>query len=356
MARILLVKLGAIGDAMMLLPAAAALHARGDEVEWLCGQGIAPLLALYAFLKTIPTDENALLRGGPLARGRSLAALWAAFAGRRYDLIATLYYDRRYGLLTRSARATCRLRFRADDRALRLHPGRHHTDEYARILLGLADDVRPEALAPVPPPVLPASPLPASAATRITLVPAGARNLIREDALRRWPIANFVKVAKALLARGYEVVLSGGPGDQWASDAFAGLPVIDCIARHSLVETVGLFQASDVVVTPDTGPLHLAGLTEASIVAIFGPTSPHTFLPRRAGVVALWGGEGFACRPCYDGKDYAHCRENACVQQVTPAMVLREVEAALEARRAARLSAPRIVTPPSTLSMRYSHG
>ncbi len=350
MGRILLVKLGAIGDAIMLLPAAQALHAQGHTIEWLCGEQIAPLLGLYPWITTIAAEEAVLLRGSTAARLRAVAALWKHFAGRRYELIATMYYDSRYRLLTRTARTGRRLWLSTEDRARRILPGRHHSDEVARLLLGWKDDVRPTAMAPVPPPILPASPVPRTqAAPRIVLVPAGAKNLVREDALRRWPVESFVAVARELLAQGYEVLLSGGPGDGWASAAFAGLPVQDCIGRQTLVETVGLFASSDIVLTPDTGPLHLAGITPVSIVAIFGPTSPHFFLPRRAGVIALWGGEGFACRPCYDGKNYAPCRENACVQQVSPAMVLAAVNESLLARRAGTLPEPRIVVPQSTI-------
>ncbi len=350
MGRVLLVKLGAIGDVMMLLPAAQALAAQGHEVEWLCGRQVAPLLGLYPWIKTIVADEDMLLRGGVTGRLKSVPALWRRFAGRRYDLVATMYYDSRYRLLTRTARAGRRFSLSAEDRERRILPGRHHSDEFARLLLRWKDDVRPESMTPVTPPVMPASPVPRTGgAPRVILVPAGAKNLVREDALRRWPIESFVAVARELLRRGCQVFLSGGPGDGWASAAFAGLAVVDCIGRHMLVETVGLFDSADVVVTPDTGPLHLAGVTRASIVAIFGPTSPHFFLPRRPGVVALWGGEGFGCRPCYDGKDYAPCQNNACVQQVSPEMVVEAVTEMLGARREGLLQAPRIVVPASTI-------
>lgn len=335
----------------MLVPAARALADQGNEVEWLCGQQVAPLLAMYPWIGTIVVEENTLLRGNTLDRAGSLLGLWKQLAGRRYDLVATLYYDSRYRLLTSTVRAERRLWLSAEDRARRILPGRHHTDEFARLVLGWKDDVRPVSLPPVAPERMPLSPVPRTGSVpRIVLVPAGARNLVREDALRRWPIEYFVIVAQKLLEQGCEVLLSGGPGDCWASAAFVGLPVTDRIGRDTLVETVGLFDSSDVVVTPDTGPLHLAGITSASIVGIFGPTSPHFFSPRRPGVVALWGGEGFACRPCYDGKEYAPCRNNSCVQQVSPAMVLAAVERLLDERQKGVLRAPRIEVPPSTIA------
>ena len=346
MGRVLIVKLGAIGDVLMLVPAVRALQERGHEIDWLCGEQVAPLLAMYPWITPIVAGEAELLRGKTAVRLRALLALWRRLAGRRYDLIATVYYDRRYQVLTRGARAGRRLSLSTDDRRRRILPGRHHSDEYVRLLLELPDDVRPQATMPIAPPRMPDSPLPrAATGPRVVLVPGGAHNLVREDALRRWPVASFVAVARDLLAQGCEVVLCGGPTDRWASAAFAGVPVTDCIGRFSLMETLGQLHASDVVVTPDTGPLHLAGLSGAGIVAIFGPTSPHTFLPQRPGVIGLWGGEGFACRPCYDGKDYAPCRNNACVQQVSPAMVVGAVNDLLQARRAGEPSEPSIRVP-----------
>jgi heptosyltransferase-2 len=348
MPRALIVKLGAIGDVVMAVPAVRALVDAGWSVTWVAGAAAASVLRLYPWLDVIEVDEAPLLRGSLPERLRALPALWRKLPGGRFDLCATLYFDARYRALTLPVRARRKLTLSHDDRARKLLPGRHHTDEVARILLGLADDVRPHQLAPVRPDDLPPSPLPrVSGKPRIVIAPAGARNLLRDDALRRWPVDRYVAVATALLARGCEVVLSGGPDDAWAA-AFAGLAVTDRIGAFSLPETVGLFDSADVVLTHDTGPLHLAGITNAGIVAVFGPVDPHGRLPQRANAVALWGGEGFACRPCYDGRDYAACSDNLCIQQITPAMVLGEIDALLLARRKGEALPPRIRVPRHT--------
>ena len=93
----------------------------------------------------------------------------------------------------------------------------------------------------------------------------------------------------------------------------------------------------------------MAGATRAAVVAVFGPTNPHVFLPQRANVIGIWGGEGFACRPCYDGRSFAPCTHNGCMSQVSPAMVLAQVETLLAAQREGRALPPRILLPePST--------
>lgn len=345
--RLLIVKLGAIGDVVMAIPAAYAMHREGYVVDWLCGQTVAPILGLYPWINVIGIDERPLLKGSWSERLRAVLATRRLLRGRSYELCATLYYDPRYELLTRSVRAKRRLRLNAEDRATALLPGRHHTDEFARILLGREDGERPQQLAPVAVTGLAGGPLPRAQGPRVVLVPAGARNLLRDDALRRWPVEAYAELAAELVGRGVEVVLAGGPEDTWASAAFA-VGVTDLIGQLSLVETVSLLDAADVTVTHDTGPLHLAGITSCGIVAIFGPTDPRGRLPQRENSIALWGGEGFACRPCYDGKEYAPCAHNGCVRQVTPAMVMEQVERLLAARRAGERLAPQVIVPEHT--------
>ncbi|HEY5381481.1 MAG TPA: glycosyltransferase family 9 protein [Acidobacteriaceae bacterium] len=346
---LLIVKFGAIGDVVMAIPAAYAMHCEGYAVDWMCGETVAPILRLYPWINVLAVEERPLLRGSAMERMRAMMGIWRRLAGRRYEVCATLYYDRRYAMLTWPVRARRRVRLSWEERATALLPGRHHSDEFARILLGRADGETPRQLAPVRAEGLPATVMTrVEGKPRVVLVPAGAKNMLRDDALRRWPVESYVELAAALLERGCEVVLAGGANDAWASAAFAGLGITDVIGRLSLVETLALLESTDVMVTHDTGPLHLAGITSAAIVAIFGPTDPHGRLPQRENCVALWGGEGFACRPCYDGREYAPCQHNGCVRQVTVGMVLEEIERLLEAKREGCALLPRVVVPEHT--------
>ncbi len=347
--RALIVKMGAIGDVVMVIPAAYALHCEGYAIDWVCSGAIAPVLRLYPWVNVLECNERALLRGSATERVWAIAGLWKRLAGRSYDLCATLYCDARYGVLTRAVRARRRVRMSWDDRRTAVLSGRHYTDEYARILLGRPDDEAQRHIAPIRPGALGEPPiLRTPGKPRIAMVPGGARNLLRDNPLRRWPVERYVAVAAELERRGYEVVLIGGPDDAWVSESFRAVGVVDAIGRYSLIETLRLLDSADVTVTHDTGPLHLAGITSSAIVAIFGPTRPQSFMPQRENCVALWGGEGFACRPCYDGRDFAPCTHNGCVEQITVAMVLDEVERMLEASRSGSSLVPRIVLPEHT--------
>jgi heptosyltransferase-2 len=349
MARALLIKFGAIGDVIMAIPAAHQLHLAGYTIDWLCGSAVAPVLATYDWINPIVADDRAILLGSSMTKLKALAAIWRALPSLSYDLCATLYYDPRYKLLALPIRAPRKLMLSTTDRATRLLPGRHHTDEFARILLGRPDGVQPTSLPPIRPDRMPPSPVARTSPNpQILLAPAGARNMLRDDALRRWPPELYVELARTLLARNCDITLIGGPDDTWATPLFAGLPVHNLIGALTLLETIALLDQSDVLVTHDTGPLHLAGLTAIGIVAIFGPTDPRGRLPQRANTVALWGGEGFACRPCYDGHQYAPCTDNACMRQVSPQMVAGQVLAVLN-QKAASPRPPRVLTPESTV-------
>jgi heptosyltransferase-2 len=168
-------------------------------------------------------------------------------------------------------------------------------------------------------------------AVGVVLVPGGARNVLRESALRRWPVERYRAIAEGLLAAGHRVTLVGDGADAWVRPAFAGLDVRDEIGARAIEGTLALMGRADLVITHDTGPLHLAALVRAPILALFGPTVPSQFMPRHAGAEALWGGSELACRPCYDGREFASCANNLCMQDIPVAAVLARALAMLAA-------------------------
>jgi heptosyltransferase II len=327
--RCLIVKLGALGDVASVLPAAWKLRQSGAEIDWLCGRSVAPLLACYSWVRTIVIDDTVLFgKPWPFAV-RQIVAAWTRIAGIRYELCATLQYDWRYRALTLPVWARRSITLEDNRREFSLVSERHHAAEFDRILCGTADGYRAENLAPPSPDTLPANPMPRNGKIRIALAPGGARNALRDDPLRRWPLDAYAALAARLLAKSFEVVLTGGPSDAWVETAFQGLPLSNCIARWSVPQLLAFYGACDCVITHDTGPLHLAGLTRCGVVGIFGPTVPSKALPRRAGVVALWGGQRLPCRPCYDGRTFAACARNECTISITPARVMAAVESLL---------------------------
>jgi heptosyltransferase-2 len=325
----LIVKLGAIGDVASAIPAVWKLHQSGSEIDWLCGKVVAPLLSCYSWIHPIPVNDGALFGDRAVDKVAEILRVWRRLIGASYDLCAILQYDRRYKALVVPVRARKTILLRRQERSFRLVSERHHTAEFARILLGEPDGYRDQNLAPIAPDVLPPNPLPSIGKIRIALAPGGARNLLRDDAQRRWPVESYVTLARLLVDRDYEVVLTGGPGDTWVEPHFAGLPAHNRIGHWQLPQTIAFYQSCDCMVGHDSGPVHLAGLSGCGLVALFGPTAPSKALPRRKGVVGLWGGERLPCRPCYDGHSFAPCNWNGCMMSMTPQRVAMTIESLL---------------------------
>jgi len=341
----IIVKLGQIGDVIMAIPAARALYEQGYEVDWVVGRAARPLLECYSWVRVIPADDKAIFTGSLFARVNAIFRFWSAVVSSRYDICATLYYDSRFRILTLPIRARRKFSLsRRSNRTRELLLGRSYMDEFVRILRGEQDSCGEQSTPPLRPNVLPPSPLPPkSASRRVAIVPGGAANLVSRQVLRRWPIERYVALASELVVRDWEVVLLGGPEDSELRQYFARLTMTDCLGKLSLPEVIAVCDSCDAVVSHDTGPLHLAGLSKSCLVGIFGPSDPAMFLPRRSFVAGLWGGAGLACRPCYDGTNFAPCGFNACVHEVTVDMVLAELDRLLSARTAGVSSPWRIV-------------
>jgi heptosyltransferase II len=334
--KLLIIRIGAVGDVVMALAAVEAARSleRDTRVTWLCGELVRPLLEHVGTVEEIiAVDDRALLRGTPRERTREIGKAWRALAGRRFDLVVTMHADRRYRILAAGVRARMRRTLRSTGGRPAPIAGRYEGDEYARLVHAIdGPDAPPARLPRVSFP--PVEHLLPAAGTTVMIAPGGAKNVLRDDGLRRWPLESYAEVAADLVARGVRVVISGGPGDGWIRPAFAGIAVVDLVGRTDLLELGGTIQACDLLITHDSGPMHLGFLARTPTVALFGPTRPTERLPHGARVRALWGGAHLACRPCYDGRDYAPCPNNVCIQSIAPTDVVAAAVDLISPRRA----------------------
>ncbi|MDC0674415.1 glycosyltransferase family 9 protein [Nannocystis radixulma] len=117
----------------------------------------------------------------------------------------------------------------------------------------------------------------ADRAEAATVVPPSERPLAllhpgAGDPRRRWPAASFVAVADALAAAGAQVGVLGSGGERPIVDAILGgmnTPGLDLCDRLTLGGLAGLLQRAGVVVSNDSGPLHLAAAVGARTVGIY---------------------------------------------------------------------------------------
>lgn len=106
------------------------------------------------------------------------------------------------------------------------------------------------------------------------------------ERLRQWPVTFFRRLAQLLLLRDdkYEVALIGSPNERALSDQFfEGLTeneqcrIKDYIGRSSLKQLVERISEFDLLITGDTGPLHLAVALRIKTVSLFVTANPaHT--------------------------------------------------------------------------------
>lgn len=99
------------------------------------------------------------------------------------------------------------------------------------------------------------------------------------DLSRRWPVPHFVALAKKLIELNdyrVEIALIGAPNElSLATEFLASLSddekkyVLSYVGQTNLVELVGVIEQMDVLVTPDTGPLHLAVALRTPVVTLF---------------------------------------------------------------------------------------
>jgi lipopolysaccharide heptosyltransferase II len=140
---------------------------------------------------------------------------------------------------------------------------------------------------------------------------------------KRWPAASFQSLASAFLKQpDLGLAVLGGPSDMELGKAIAGLDskrILDLSGRTSLPEMVEWIRKADLMVSNDTGPMHIAAALGTPLVPIFGPTAPARTGPYGQLEYALQAAR-LPCVPCM--KPSCHNPiPLECLAAITPAQV-----------------------------------
>lgn len=319
--RILVVKLSSLGDLFHALPAVHGLRlGLGASVDWLTQTEYVPLVRCF-------DDVENVIRFPRRHFFRNALPFLKAVRSRRYDLVIDLQGLLKSAFGGRFARADRRIgpsysregaRFLYDAVAGECNKNRHAVEE--------AMDVVRFLDLPVPDPVFPVTfpkvSLP-EGAPRVAFIPRSRWET------KNWPAARFVEVGRALLARAKaSIYLLGSLGDL---DACLGIQralgrgVYNLCAQTSMVELGGFLQAMDLVVTVDSGPMHMAAALGKPVVAVFGATDARRTGPFGPGHRIVTK-DDLDCRPCFSGSCRRH--DIACLTNLPAEPV---IEAALQA-------------------------
>lgn len=328
----LIIKIAPIGDTIMALPMVAALRRRHPTagITWICRDTLADLVRLACGVEVVPVSEQRLFNGSGRQKVSEVIKIWIKLRRRHFDLAVVAHTKRFLRALTLTAsvgewRSFHPIRSKMRQWAI---PGRYHGDEYVRLITGIdgPDAERaelPTVKLPLPHSLL--SRLGGSTANLIVLAPGGANSPLYEQSVRRWPLEHYRQLAAELLKRGFRVAVIGAPTDDFVRSAFVA-PTIDLVSKTSVTELLALFANCALVITHDSGPLHVAQLAGARTLALFGPTNPAEFVRDATLVRVIWGGADLVCRPCYDKRHYSPCGDNRCMKQITVQETLRAVD------------------------------
>jgi ADP-heptose:LPS heptosyltransferase len=155
---------------------------------------------------------------------------------------------------------------------------------------------------------------------------------------KRWPPAHFAEIGRRAVAKfAASLIAVGAPGDQSLVDELAHhlapLPLLDLCGKTRLPHLAALALESDLMISNDTGPLHLAAAAGARVVGIYTCTNPDLtgpFGPRTSTVRScVW------CAPSF----VKTCRRLDCMTELTPDRVWPSVQSQLESARVLRASA-----------------
>lgn len=144
---------------------------------------------------------------------------------------------------------------------------------------------------------------------------------------KRWPAGHFAELAQKLAAAGLEVWLVGSANDTAAGDEIAhasGNACVNLCGRSTLAEAIDLLSCATLVVSNDSGLMHIAAALDKPLTAIFGSSSPWFTPPlsARAHIARL----DLPCSPCFERVcPLGHFN---CMRQLTPEHILRQFDLA----------------------------
>jgi lipopolysaccharide heptosyltransferase I len=307
--RVLIVRLGAVGDVLRSLPALRQIRAAfpAAHLAWIVEDLSAPLLEGHPDLDQVVTlSRSEMGRAGRSLRemARLIGRLRRQLRAARYDVAVDLQSSFKSGVLTRLAGASRRVGFAPGfcreasflfttewlplsspwlnrvERHLemasalgspRLHPAPPPLPE--RVEDGReADAILARALTPSEPPIV-ISP-----------------GVSRRQSFKTWPPVHYVRLA-TLIRRTMSLrpLIVWGPGEEDLAGSIVRGAGGDALLapRTSLRVLAAMLRRSAAFVGADTGTMHLAWIVGCPVVALFGPTDPRLNAPWGDGHVVL---------------------------------------------------------------------
>lgn len=344
--RVLLIRLGAMGDVVRTLPSARAIRQLypGAHLTWLVeagSEGAVRSAGVVDEVLIFPREEleESLRTGDALRLFRQLREIARQLRRRRFDLALDFHGILKSGILARLSGAPLRYGYAKGvaREGAHLFVNRHVALANPRVSRYERNHQLVRALSPQAPEVcdLRLQPTPLAVArltarlrvtgradeTGFVLIHPGTS---RRAQHKRYPAAAWAEVARQLSRAGLRVwVIAGTSRDErMLVDSILRLAPGDAVAvpeSRSFDDLLALLARASVFASSDTGPLHAAGLAGVPVVQVLGPTDPDQNQP--------WPGTPWKrvhiplpCSPCRRG-----CASATCMSVIPPESVARAI-------------------------------
>lgn len=314
--RILIVKLSSLGDLFHALPAVACIKkAWNPQIDWVASNAYADLVRRFAPVDRVISFPRKNFLSGASSFLRELRA-------DKYDFIFDMQGLLKSALVACAARGAKRIgpsfhregsRFFYDAVSGPRNKQRHAIEENYDLVryLGI----------PSGPPAFPVRwDLPSGLPTgqpRIGLIVQSRWET------KNWPAEHFSAVA-SMLGPSNHLFLFGAPEDRQACQSISeksGVAINNLCGRTSLTELGGWLASMDLVITVDSGPMHLAAAAGTPVLAIFGATEAARTGPYGAQhrIIAR---QDLACRPCLSRTCQLPEQDRRCLTGISPQTVV----------------------------------
>lgn len=149
--------------------------------------------------------------------------------------------------------------------------------------------------------------------------------------VRRWPLDNYIELAKTLLRHnGVYIVVTGTEAERREADiirdSVSSERCINFSGKTTFSELVALYGISDILITNDSGPAHFSILTGIQTFVFFGPETPLLYGPLGENSHVFYS--NYACSPCVSAFNHRRsaCNDNKCLKAISVEEVYSEVQ------------------------------
>lgn len=149
------------------------------------------------------------------------------------------------------------------------------------------------------------------------------RNSTKKLALRDWPLEYWINLIGKVEKHGieYRIVVT-----KELSKKFTKFKN-KILFANSLEHLFAIIDSAKLVLTQDSGFMHIARFKKTKVIALFGPTDPEIFTQSEEIIIR---NEKISCSPCHDGRKFSNCSDNICMKTINPedvfSVVLKNLE------------------------------